>query len=291
MRGAVDLSSLGAPPPPAAPAGTGVVVEGSDAGFQQVVADSRSVPAVVVLWSTSLPASKSFVDVVGQVAQEYSGRFRVVSVDVDANPGLRQAFQVETVPSTYGLLAGQPVGLFAGAQPVEQVRAVVDQLLAAAAQSGVTGRVEAAAAPEEQPEPALPPLHQEAFDAIEKGDLAGAAAAFERALKENPGDAEAKIGLAQVGLLQRTEGVDPQAARRAAAADPDDVQAALLVADLDVLGGHVEDGFDRLVELVRRTSGEERDAVRRHLVELFDIVGGQDERVVKARRALMSALF
>ncbi|HET7476334.1 MAG TPA: tetratricopeptide repeat protein, partial [Dermatophilaceae bacterium] len=213
--------------------------------------------------------------------------------DVDANPGLRQAFQVESVPTSYGLIAGQPVGLFAGAQPAEQVRAVVDQLLAAAAQSGVTGRAEVAAGAEapEQVEPELPPLHQEAFDAIERGDLEAASQAYQRALRENPADAEAKVGLAQVGLMRRAEGADPNAARRAAAADPLDVDAALLVADLDVLDGRVEDAFDRLVDLVRRTAGEERNAVRGHLVELFDVVGGQDERVVKARRSLMSALF
>lgn len=287
LRGAVDLSSLGAPPPP--PVSGGLVVEGTDAGFQQIVADSRDVVAVVVLYSSGLPASAQYVDVLARVAAEYAGRFRVVTVDVDANPGIGQAFQVESVPTVYGLVAGQPVGLFAGAQPAEQVRAVIDQLLAAGVQAGVTGTV--AVTGEAAQEPELPPLHQEAFDALDRGDLDGAVAAYEKALRENPADTEAKLGLAQVRLLQRTEGVDPAQARAAAAADPDDIPAALLVADLDVLGGHVEDAFGRLVALVARTSDDDRNAVRAHLVELYDIVGGQDERVVKSRRALMSALF
>ena len=130
-----------------------------------------------------------------------------------------------------------------------------------------------------------------AFDAIERGDLDGAAAAYEKALKENPADGDAQLGLAQVGLMRRTQGVDLQAARDAAAQQPDDVDAQTAVADLDVLGGHVEDAFGRLVDLVRRTSGDDRERARAHLLQLFAVVGSHDERVRKARTALMSALF
>ena len=133
--------------------------------------------------------------------------------------------------------------------------------------------------------------HEAAFDAIESGDLDGAAAAYERAIAEDPNDQEAKLGLAQVGLMKRTAGVDLAAARAAAAADPDDVEAAITVADLDVLGGHVEDAFARLIDVVKRTSGAERDRARTHLISLFDVVGNHDERVKKGRTALMSALF
>ncbi|MDQ1483516.1 MAG: putative thioredoxin, partial [Actinomycetota bacterium] len=148
-----------------------------------------------------------------------------------------------------------------------------------------------ATTPEAEAEPELPPLHQEAFDAIERDDLDAAIAAYTQALAQNPADEEAAIGLAQVKLMQRTAGVDPQAARDAAAKAPHDVDAALLVADLDILGGHVEDAFARLVDLVRATQEAERDKVREHLVELFSVIGAHDERVQKARRALMSALF
>jgi putative thioredoxin len=296
LRGAVDLSSLGRPA--AAPSATGaadpVVTDGTDTNFNDIVSASMSVPSVVVLWSQGLPASGEFVDVVVDVARSYEGRFQVVSVDVDANPGLLQAFQVQSVPVTLGLIQGQPVPLFAGVQSAEHVRAYVDELLKLAAQHGVTGRVdtgapqEAAAAEEEQP---LPPLHQQAFEAIERDDLDGAVAAYQQALKENPADAEASLGLAQVKLMQRTVDADLAAARAAAAADPMDVPAQTLVADLDLLGGHVEDAFSRLVETVRNTSGDERNAAREHLLELFQVIGASDERVVRARRALTSALF
>jgi putative thioredoxin len=292
LRGAVDLSTLHEPTPPTgAGAGSGLVIEGTDAGFQAIVTGTQNVPAVVVLWSRRLPASADFVEVLASTTASYEGRFQLVSVDVDANPGLLQAFQVQSVPVTLGLVAGQPVPLFAGAQSAEQVRVYVDELLKLAAEHGVTGRVAVAAAEEAPVEPELPPLHQEAFDAIERDDLDAAVDAYTRALAQDPADDDAAVGLAQVNLMQRTAGVDEQAARAAGAAAPTDIAAQMLVADLDVAGGHVEDAFAALLNLVRVTQGDERESVRVHLVELFAVVGGHDQRVVKARRALMSALF
>jgi len=267
------------------------VIEGTDSGFQAIVTGTQSVPAVVVLWSERLPASADFVGVLTSLVASYDGRIQLVSINVDANPGLMQAFQVQSVPVTLGLVAGQPVPLFAGVQPPEQARGYIDELLKLAAEHGVTGTVAVAAEEEVDPEPELSPLHQEAFDAIERDDLDAAVDAYKRALAQNPADDEAAVGLAQVKLMQRTAGVDPKAARAAAAEAPADVAAQLLVADLDVLGGHVEDAFVRLIDVVRQTDGDVREAVREHLVELFAVVGAHDERVQKARRALMSALF
>lgn len=292
LRGAVDLSALSQPTPAAgAASGDGLVIQGTDGGFQAIVTGTQNVPAVVVLWSQRLPASADFVDVLATVAASYEGRFQLVSIDVDANPGLLQAFQVQSVPVTLGLVAGQPVPLFVGVQSAEQVRPFFDELLKLAAEHNVTGRVVLTPVSEAEVEPQLSPLHQAAFDAIERDDLDGAAAAYAEALAQNPADVEATAGLANVKLMQRTAGVDPQAARAAAAETPTDIAAQMLVADLDVLGGHVEDAFARLVDTVRATEGDERDTVRQHLIELFAIVGAHDERVQKARRALMSALF
>ena len=213
---------------------------------------------------------------------------------MEANPTLLRAFQVQSVPVTMGMVQGQPVPMFAGVQAEATLRQVLDEFLGLAVQHGVAGRVDVAAPTgegEDAEEAPLPPLHQEAYDAIERGDLDAAAAAYTSALKEDPADADAQLGLAQVGLMQRTQGADLQTARAAAAEHPHDVAAQTLVADLDVLGGHVEDAFLRLIDLVRATSGEEREAARAHLLELFAVVGSHDERVRKARTALMSALF
>jgi putative thioredoxin len=305
LRGAVDLSSLKRPAPPAGPASgadatstagaSGLVVEGTDASIGELVGPTVDHPVVMVLWSPRLQESADFVTTFGAVARRYAGRFQLVTVDVDANPAILQAFQVQAVPVSFAFLQGQPVPLFEGIQPEAQITGVIDQVLALAAQHGVTGTVagggEQAEAPEVTEEPPLPPLHQQAFDAIEAGDLEGAAAAYREALAQSPADTDAKLGLAQVGLLQRTAGVDLQAARAAAAADPTDVDAQIVVADLDLLGGHVEDAFVRLIDTVRITADADRNRAREHLVELFDVIGSADERVVKARKSLMSALF
>jgi putative thioredoxin len=287
LRGAVDLSALSQPATPGAGA---LVLDGTDDGFKTVVADTLKVPAVVVLWSARLPASADFVEVLAKLAASYQGRFQVVSVDVDANPGLLRAFQVQSVPMTVGLLSGQPMPLFIGAQSAEEVRPYLDELLKIAAEQGVTGRVAVPAA-EADAEPELSPLHQAAFDAIERDDLDAATAAYVEALALNPADDDATAGLANVRLMQRTADVDPTAARAAAADAPTDIAAQMLVADLDVIGGHVQDAFSRLIDTVRATEGDERNTVREHLLELFAVVGAHDERVQKARRALMSALF
>jgi len=314
LRGAVDLSTLRRPAPPAGasgasgprpagpvPGGVGaLVVQGTDAGFQEIATASVRVPSVVLLWSARLPESEQFVTTLAGVVTTYAGRLQLVSVDVDTNPSLQRAFQVQSVPAAFGLVQGQPVPLFTGLLPPQEITPWLDELLKLALQQGVTGRIDvtgqepggAEGADEgEAAEPELPPHVQAAYDAIDAGDLGAAAAAYEGALKANPADDEAKLGLAQVRLMQRTEGTDLVTARAAAAAAPTDVEAQTLVADLDVLGGHVEDAFARLIDLVRVSAGDERNRVRQHLIELFEIVGPGDERVERARKALMSALF
>jgi putative thioredoxin len=326
LRGAIDLTALRSQPSSGAPSAsagaaaagagassggsgptassatpgvagrTGAVVEGTDANFQEVANASVGVPMLLVLWAAQIPESRDYLDTIVAVAGSYEGRFQVVSVNVEQNPTLLRAFQVQSVPVTIGLIQGQPVPMFAGSQPESALRPVLDEFLGLAVQHGVTGRVDVADAgvdtgEGDEVEEQLPPLHQEAFDSIERGDLEGAVTAYQEALKQNPADADAELGLAQVGLMQRTEGADLQAARAAAAEHPTDVAAQGLVADLDVLGGHVEDAFLRLIDLVRATSGEEREQAKNHLLQLFAVVGSHDERVRKARTALMSALF
>ena len=297
LRGAVDLSSLGRPAP--APTGArspggggGVLVELTDATFEEAFLSTQDVPALFVLWDGEAPQTRAALDAAVEVATSYDGRLRVCGVDVRTAPRMAQAFQVQQVPMTMAIIAGQPVPLFAGVQPAAQLRPICDQVLQLAAQNGVTGRFDLQPdGTEDAAGEQLPSVHAAAFEAIEAGDYAAAVTAYEQALKDNPADAEAKAGLAQVKLLQRVDGVDLTAARADAAQRPQDVAAQTLVADLDVSGGHVEDAFARLIDLIRATHDEEREEVRRHLLDLFEVVGAADARVVKARRALMSALF
>ncbi|MDM7855794.1 tetratricopeptide repeat protein [Cellulomonas alba] len=299
-RGAVDLSALARPatPPPGTPGGLPkpgpYVVDIDEASFADLVQSTTQHPVVVVLWASWSEASVGLAGDLGTLAQQDGGRWQLARIDAEANPAIARAFQAQSVPTVVAVLAGQPLPLFQGALPADQIRQVLDQVLAAAEANGITGRAAAgndAPPPDAEPEPELPPLHQAAYDAIELGDYAAAAAAYEQALKENPRDALARAGLAQVGLLERTQDADLQAARSAAAADARDVDAQLAVADLDVLGGKVDDAFARLVDLLRVTFGADRERVRVRLVDLFEVVGGDDPRVVQARRAMANALY
>jgi putative thioredoxin len=301
VRGAVDLSTLNRPatPPPGTPGGLPkpgpYVVDVDEESFGDLVRRSTQYPVVVVLWATWSEVSAQVVAQLAAMSDDDAGKWLLARVDAEANPQIAQAFQIQSVPAVVAVLAGQPVPLFQGAPSQAQVRQVLDQVLAAAQANGLTGSVAPGAAsdePAEPPEePPLPPLHQAAYDALSNNDLAGARTAYEQALKENPRDAMARAGLAQVGLLERTTGIDAAAVRAAGAAAPSDVDAQLAVADVDVLDGHVEDAFGRLISLVRAMSGDERERVRQRLVDLFEVVGGDDARVVAARRALASALY
>lgn len=307
LRGAVDLSSLRnrpsaaqAPSGAAAPAAPGdgasdVVVDVTDQSFGEILELSRSVPVVVDLWAEWCGPCKQLSPIIEKVTREQRGRVVLAKVDVDANPQVAQAFRAQSIPMVVALIGGQPVPMFTGAVPEEQVREVFARLLEVAAQNGVTGSVpygddDAPVADTDEPAP-MPPLHAEAFEAIEAGDYARAISAYEKALAENPRDDDAKAGLGQVRLLHRVQGLDLQQVRAAAAAAPTDVDAQFRVADLDLAGGHVDDAFGRLLDLFTAADSDGRTRIRERLVELFELIGATDPRVTAARTRLTSLLF
>jgi putative thioredoxin len=251
-----------------------------------------TVPVVIDFWADWCGPCKQLSPVLERLAVADGGKWLLAKIDIDADQRLGQAFQVQGIPAVFAVVKGQPIPLFQGALPEAQVRQYLDELLRVAEENGVSGRVaEDAPAPVEDPEPAGDPRYDEAYDAIERGDLDAAAAAYRSLLESSPADADAQAGLGQVELLRRTQALDEHAVRTAAAERPDDVDVQCQAADLDLLGGNVEDAFGRLVDLVRRASGDDRDRARTHLVGLFDLVGNQDERVGPARTALANALF
>jgi len=316
LRGAVDLSSLRRPaaPPQSPPAGVPtdsgspesgesggtesgrapLRVDATETNFQDLVQLSAQIPVLFLLWSRYTAESPAVLDAAQRVVASYGGRLILAAADVDAFPQLAQAFQVQAVPTAVAVVKGQPVPLFQGPADDEQIRSLVDELLKVAAANGVTGSIgDAAAEGEAEPAP-LPPLHQAAIDAIEAGDYAGAAAAYKQALLEMPADADAKAGLAQVELMARLEkfsATEAENLRELAAQEPDNVQAQLGVADLDISGGHIEDGFNRIIAFIGRNFGPERETARLRLLELFEVVGTSDERVAKARQGLARVLF
>jgi len=296
--GAVDLSALaqpaGASSAQGSPAGA-YVVDITEQNFQSDALDPSMDHVVVLsLWSPRSPQSESFNTLLAQVVATYEGRLTLAQVDVDTNQAIAQALGAQGVPLVVGLVKGQPVPLFQGTADEPDVRQYFDQLLTVAEQNGLTGRAPAPADEDEssvEEEPADDPRFAAADAAFASGDVDGAVAEYEKLLNQHPGDTEIAERLAGVQLMGRTRDADLTSARAAAADAPDDLDAQLLVADLDVSGGHVQDAFDRLIELVKRLDGDDRDRVRERLLELFTVVGAGDPRVAGARRALASALF
>ncbi|NDL59054.1 tetratricopeptide repeat protein [Phytoactinopolyspora mesophila] len=303
--GAVDLSSLkgNQPAQPASSsgggtsagsAGGGFVIDVTEATFQaEVINRSASVPVVIDFWATWCQPCKQLSPILEKLAAEYAGRFVLAKIDVDANQQIAASAQVQSIPTVLAVIGGQAVPLFQGALPEADVRRVLEELLKVAAQNGVTGRAEPVPGAEvsQEEEEASDPRYDAAYEALNNGDFDAAAAAYQQVLAESPADADAKAGLARVELLRRITGVDESAARAAADANPADIEAQLVAADVEFAKGDVDGGFKRLIDTVRQAAGDDRERVRTRLVELFEIIGPTDPRVVKARASLASALF
>ncbi len=299
----------------------GHVIDVTDETFNTDVLDrSRNVPVIMDLWADWCEPCKQLGPVLEKLADEADGGWVLARVDIDANPQLRAALQVQSIPMVVAVVGGQVLDGFLGALPEAQVRAWVSQVMAAAQQLGLAsggaaqdggadgtgGETAAGPAAAGQgrpyppgagpmggpgPDPMADPAFAEAQQAMERGDLDGAAGAFEKVLATSPGHPVATLGLAQVGLIRRVNSYDQAKARRDAAENPDDVDAQCRVADIDLATGRIDEAFDRLLGTVRRTSGEDRDRARAHLVSLFDVFPPREPRVAKARARLSALLF
>jgi putative thioredoxin len=275
-----------------------LVIDVDEAGFERdVLQRSAEVPVVIDFWAEWCQPCKQLSPVLERLAVEYNGRFLLAKIDVDANQMLMQQFGVQGIPAVFAVVAGQALPLFQGAAGEQQIRQTLDQLVQVAEQRfGLIGlTVDPDAQPgQEAAQQQVGPYDaalNAAAEALDAGDLGGAIRAYQNVLADDPAHPEAKLGLAQAELLQRVQGFDPQKVRQEAAEKPKDVEAQIAADDLDLVGGHVEDAFGRLIETVQRTVGDDRDTVRRRLLELFEVVGPEDARVVGARRALARALF
>lgn len=275
------------------------VFDVTEAAFEaDVLERSRTVPVVMDLWAEWCGPCKQLSPVLEKLAVEAAGAWVLAKVDVDANPQLSAALQVQSIPMVLAVIGGQLVPGFLGALPEAQVRQWLSQVLQIAQQIGLPGAGDDEDAGPQEGQPGEEPAarHQdpelaEAQRAMDRGDLDGAAAAFERMLAASPGHPVATVGLAQVNLIRRVSSYDQAKARREAAAHPGDVDAQIQVADIEMAQGNAEEAFDRLLGVVRRTSGEDKNKVRLHLIGLFEIFPPRDPRVTKARATLSSLLF
>ena len=322
MFGAVDLSSLsprstGGPAPSSASAasaggagaartaGTGaasavagdgaapgpLVVDVDAQNLREVAETSTRVPVVVVLHASRSQASADLAGQLQTLAQEYAGRFQLARVDVDAAPEVAQALQAAAVPTVVALIAGQPVPLFQGAIPADQLRELLDQLLELAARNGVTGRLAPRDADAQPAEPEETEVERAAREALERGDYAAAEKAYDHAIAQSPADADLKVARAQIRMLGRMDGKDPRALLAAADAPGAGVEDQLAGADAALALGDVNVALGRALEAVRSHSGEERETARLRLLELFDIIGSSAPEVTRARRQLATLLF
>ncbi|MFJ3904744.1 tetratricopeptide repeat protein [Streptomyces sp. NPDC090025] len=276
-----------------------LVIDVDEAAFERdVLQRSAEVPVVIDFWAEWCEPCKQLGPLLERLAVEYNGRFLLAKVDVDANQMLMQQFGIQGIPAVFAVVAGQALPLFQGAAPEAQIRETLDQLvLVAEERFGLTGlQVDAEADPADAGQAPLPAgpydaLLEAAMVALDAGDMAGAVQAYKNVLADDPEHPEAKLGLAQAELLARVQAMDPAEVRKHAADRPADADAQIAAADLDLVGGHVQDAFGRLVDAVRRTAGDDRDRLRVRLLELFEVIGSDDPRVTAARQALASALF
>ncbi|MFE3460201.1 tetratricopeptide repeat protein [Nocardiopsis aegyptia] len=277
-----------------------------ESNFQaEVLERSMSVPVVLAVlagWSEQSQQVESALD---NISVRSGGNWFLAKLDSEASPQLMQALRVPSTPMIIVAVQGQIMPGPAGPATEDQLRDWLGQVFGALAEQGMlppghpgTVEGEPGAGPEQQGEqgaqpgdPSVRPVDAEAQEALERGDFEEAATVYENAVKADSGDTESKMKLAQVRLIGRLQDVDPESSRQAAAERPDDVAAQCRVADIDMYGGKFEDAFDRLVDTVRRTSDDDRDQVRTHLLGLFELLPPGDPRVGAARRKLTSALF
>ena len=295
FAGAMDLSGLvnraqQSAAPAAAPASSsGWVREITEDQMGQIVELSNTVPVILEVYGQGVTPQ------LGPLVEKYQGKLLLATLDAGQAPQLVQALQIQGIPTAFAIIQGRPAPLFQGQAPEAEVAPVLDQVLQVAAQAGVTGTLPAPEADEEstpaEEDKPLSPEHQRAFDALSNNDLDAAEQAYRDALAKAPADADAQAGLAQVRLMRRLGSQSADAIRKAAADNPGDLDAQMLVADLDISGGHLDDAFVRLLTLFPTLDADGKELVRTRMLEYFDIAGPTHPSVISARGKLTSLLY
>jgi len=277
---AVDLSSLGKPKsvPTGPTPGIAVTAENLTTEFLPL---SKTCAVILFCWSARSAESVEMLTVMGQLEASYKGSWSLGHVDIDAQPQVAKALQTQKIPYAVALINEQIVPLFEQPYPEAQIRLVLDKVLALAAEQGVG----------DAPVEIIEPEEEEAVTALEAGDFATAEVAYKKLLARKPADSFAKLGLAQTQLLIRTDGLVLDAVIKEATNNPQDLSLQLRAADMEIVNGGVEAAFTRLLDVVKGSTGDERNKAKEHLLSLFALVDPADPRLTAARSALANALF
>ena len=276
-----DLSTLKKSDLPESPMpGIAVTQENLVSDF---ISKSKEQVVVLLCWSPRSAQSKEILDILGKLESADKGAWLLGTVDVDSQPQVAQALQVKAVPIAIAIVAEQLLPLFESVPQIDQVRLVINKLLELASQKGV------GQAPEALAEIPLEPEEQAAYAALEKSDFKAAKIAYESWLKRKPNEPVAVIGLAQVDLMLRVDGLDPELTLKSAKSD--DLTSQLMCADIEIATGNNEAAFTRLLNVIRSFSGDEKEKAKLHLIQLFNLVNPSDPSLLKARNELASLLF
>jgi len=277
---AVDLSSLGKPKsvPTGPTPGIAITAENLTTEFLPL---SKTRAIILFCWSARSAESVEMLTVMGQLEASYKGSWSLGHVDIDAQPQVAKALQTQKIPYAVALINEQIVPLFEQPYPEAQIRLVLDKVLALAAEQGVG----------DAPVEIIEPEEEEAVTALEAGDFATAEVAYKKLLARKPADSFAKLGLAQTQLLIRTDGLVLDAVIKEATNNPQDLSLQLRAADMEIVNGGVEAAFTRLLDVVKGSTGDERNKAKEHLLSLFALVDPADPRLTAARSALANALF
>jgi putative thioredoxin len=277
---AFDLSSLTKPKvnPDVPLPGLEVTVENLNSDILPL---SLVRPVIVLMWSPRSVESQEMLNTLGKLESQYQAKWSLARVNIDTHPEIAQAFQTKNVPYAVAIIAEQMVPLFEQAYPEAQVRLVIDKVLTLSAQQGI------GEAPVEQVEPE----EEEAMLALESGNYAAAEVAYKKWLSRKPNESLAKLGLAQTQLLMRTEGLELNKIVEESEKSPQDIDLQLKAADIEIVNGGVEAAFSRLLTLIKNSTGDDRNKVKTHLLNLFALVDQADPRLVSARKELASSIF
>mgnify|MGYP006271337751 FL=1 len=289
FSGAFDLSSLKQPAIDTSQM-PGIAVTQSNL-MQEILPKSNSQVVILICWSPRSPQSIELIEKMGKFYESDKGDnpnapWELAHINVDTEAAVAQALQVQSIPFAIGIISQQPVPLFESVPPNEQIRLVINKVLELAAQKGIGTAPNA-----ESTEIPIEPEEAEAMAAMESGDLVKAEQAFEKWINRQPGNQMAKLGLAQVQLLTRIKGLDPNSILVEAASAPNDLNKQIQAADIEIANGKNQEAFSRLIKAVKILDGDDQKKAREHLLTLFSLVDPSDPELIKARQALASALF